>query len=72
MCVLYNDAPEKKIVEDAQGPNMARTIPCNASLLFLKIHTTKYFINISENPESKQLDYCSLFITGRQYVFEKF
>ena len=71
MCIIINNDPEKKIEEDAQGPKMTLVILCTM-LLFLRIHTTKYFINISENPESEKLDSCRILIPVIQDVFQKF
>ena len=55
MCIINENAPEKKKAEDAQGPNMVQVILRAVSLLFLRVHTTKYFINISGNPENLTL-----------------
>ena len=60
MCIINNNAPEKKIVEDSQGPkDDSRHTVYYASFLE-DTGTTKYFINISENPENKKLDDCGI------------
>ena len=54
-CILNNDAPEKKnTCRSTQGPNLMCFGLGNISSFFSRIHTAKYFINISENIESEQ------------------
>jgi len=54
-CILNNDAPEKKnACRSTQGPNFMCFGLGNISSFFSRVHTPKYFINISQNIEGEQ------------------
>ena len=72
--VIVEYAPEHRRVRGYSGGRQTNVsfVSANDSLFLLKGHATKYFINISENPESEKLGCCRILRTVIQYVLQKF